>query len=209
MKSEMAGTVSYTDSSSCPSSVTASVNRVARIVATVRGSGDEALLRYAQRFDQLAQPVEVSHQEMQAGLRSITPDLRAALRTSATHIRRIAKRQLPRNWRATITPGVEIEQRVTPLHRVGCYVPAGRYPLPSSLLMTAVPATVAGVPEVIVVCPHPDPTILAAAALPVRHGSSASGVRMPLLPLPTAQLPSRRLIRLSAPATHMSPQPRH
>ena len=53
--------------------------RVARIVATVRGSGDEALLRYAQRFDQLAQPVEVSHQEMQAGLRSITPDLRAAL----------------------------------------------------------------------------------------------------------------------------------
>ncbi len=139
--------------------------RVARIVATVRGSGDEALLRYAQRFDQLAQPVEVSHQEMQAGLRSITPDLRAALRTSATHIRRIAKRQLPRNWRATITPGVEIEQRVTPLHRVGCYVPAGRYPLPSSLLMTAVPATVAGVPEVIVVCPHPDPTILAAAAI--------------------------------------------
>ena len=139
--------------------------RVARIVDSVRDSGDKALLRYAKRFDQLDQPVEISHQELQASLRSIAPDLRVALRTSATHIRRIAKRQLPRRWRATVTRGVEIEQRVTPLNRVGCYVPAGRYPLPSSLLMSVVPAVVAGVPEVIVVCPRPDPTILAAAAI--------------------------------------------
>jgi histidinol dehydrogenase len=139
--------------------------RVARIVAAVRRSGDPAVLRYARRFDQLTAPAEVSRDEIQAGLRSIDPSLRAALRTSATHIRRIARRQVPRAWRTAVVPGVEIEQRVSPLDRVGCYVPAGRYPLPSSLLMTAIPAQVAGVPEIIVACPRPDPTVLAAAAI--------------------------------------------
>ncbi len=139
--------------------------RIARIVADVRHAGDAAVLRYARRFDHLSQPVEVSRAEMQDGLRATEPELRRALRTAAKHIRRIARRQVPRGWRATVTPGVEIEQRVAPLGRVGCYVPAGRYPLPSSLLMTVVPARVAGVPEVIVVCPHPDPTVLAAAAI--------------------------------------------
>lgn len=139
--------------------------RVGRIVAAVRRSGDTALLRYARRFDQLQAPAEVSRDEMQAGLRAIDPTLRTALRTAATHIRRIARRQVPRAWRATVVPGVEVEQRVSPLNRVGCYVPAGRYPLPSSLLMTAIPARVAGVEETIVVCPRPDPTVLAAAAI--------------------------------------------
>ena len=139
--------------------------RVARIVAAVRRAGDTAALRYARRFDHLSEPVEVSPAEMRDGLRAIGPELREALRTAAKHIRRIARRQVPRGWRATVTPGVDIEHRVTPLGRVGCYVPAGRYPLPSSLLMTVVPARVAGVPEVIVVCPRPDPAVLAAAAL--------------------------------------------
>ncbi|MDA1092249.1 MAG: histidinol dehydrogenase [Acidobacteria bacterium] len=139
--------------------------RVGRIVATVRRSGDSALLRYARRFDQLQAPAEVDRDEMQAGLRAIDPALRTALRTAAKHIRRIARRQVPRGWRAQVVPGVEVEQRVSPLHRVGCYVPAGRYPLPSSLLMTAIPAQVAGVAETIVVCPRPDPTVLAAAAI--------------------------------------------
>ena len=139
--------------------------RVARIVAEVRHTGDTAALRYARRFDRLSAPVEVTGGEMQDGLRATAPQLRAALRTAARHIRRVARRQVPRGWRATLTPGVEIEQRVTPLDRVGCYVPAGRYPLPSSLLMTVIPARVAGVAEVIVVCPRPDPTVLAAAAI--------------------------------------------
>ena len=139
--------------------------QVARIVAEVRRAGDTAVLRYARRFDRLLAPVEVTGEEMQDGLRAIAPELRAALRTSARHIRRVARRQVPRGWRTTVTPGVEIEQRVTPLSRVGCYVPAGRYPLPSSLLMTVIPARVAGVPEVLVVCPRPDPTVLAAAAI--------------------------------------------
>ncbi len=134
-------------------------------MAAVRRSGDPAVLRYARRFDQLAAPTEVSRDEMQAGLRAIDPTLRTALRTSAKHIRRIARRQVPRAWRTAVVPGVEVEQRVSPLNRVGCYVPAGRYPLPSSLLMTAIPAQVAGVTETIVMCPRPDPPVLAAAAI--------------------------------------------
>ena len=139
--------------------------RVARIVAAVRRSGDTAVFRYARRFDRLSAPVEVTSEEMQDGLRAVAPQLRAALQTAATHIRRVARRQVPRGWRTTVTAGVDIEQRVSPLDRVGCYVPAGRYPLPSSLLMTVIPARVAGVPEVVVTCPRPDTTVLAAAAI--------------------------------------------
>ena len=139
--------------------------RVARIVAAVRRSGDTAVHRYARQFDRLRAPVEVTGEEMQDGLRAVAPQLRAALRRAATHIRRVARRQVPRGWRSAVTAGVEIEQRVTPLDRVGCYVPAGRYPLPSSLLMTVIPARVAGVPELVVVCPRPDTTVLAAAAI--------------------------------------------
>lgn len=139
--------------------------RVARIVAGVRRSGDTALLRYARQFDGLSGPIEVPETELEEALQTVSPTLRSALRTSATHIRRVARRQRPRGWRTTVIEGVEIEQRVTPLDRVGCYVPAGRYPLPSSLLMTAVPARVAGVPEVVVVCPRPDTTVLAAAVI--------------------------------------------
>ena len=73
------------------------------------------------------------------------------------------RRQVPRGWSTATVAGVEIEQRVTPLDRVGCYVPGGRYPLPSSLLMTAIPAVVAGVSEVIAVCPRPDATVMFAA----------------------------------------------
>ena len=139
--------------------------RVGRIVAEVRRAGDTAVRRYARRFDRLTEPAEVTAEEIEDGLRATAPELRTALRTAARHVRRVARRQVPRGWRSTVTPGVEIEQRVTPLGRVGCYVPAGRYPLPSSLLMTVIPAQVAGVPEVIVVCPRPDSTVLAAAAI--------------------------------------------
>jgi histidinol dehydrogenase len=89
--------------------------------------------------------------------------VRAAIRTAARNIRTVARRQVPRGWRARVVPGVTVEQRVVPLDRVGCYVPAGRYPLPSSLLMTAIPAAAAGVGEVVAVCPRPAPVVMAAA----------------------------------------------
>ncbi len=137
--------------------------RVARIVSDVRRRGDRALLSYAKRFDGLTGDVEVTRAEMQRGAASVGSDVRRAIAAAARNIRHVARRQVPRGWTTSPVAGVTIEQRVTPLERVGCYVPGGRYPLPSSLLMTAIPASVAGVREIIVVCPRPDPTVMAAA----------------------------------------------
>ena len=111
----------------------------------MRRGGDRALLAYARKFDGLTGPVEVTREEMRdAATRGCAADVRAAIRAAARNIRHVARRQVPRAWTTTPVPGVTIEQRVTPLERVGCYVPGGRYPLPSSLLMTAIPAQVAG-----------------------------------------------------------------
>jgi histidinol dehydrogenase len=137
--------------------------RVAAIVGDVRTHGDEALLRYARRFDRLESRVEVSRDEMMAAARQVPAPVRAAIRAAARNIRSVAKRQVPRGWRARVAPGVTVEQRIVPLDRVGCYVPGGRYPLPSSLLMTAIPAAAAGVGDVIAVCPRPEPVVMAAA----------------------------------------------
>ena len=137
--------------------------RVARIVAAVRRDGDRALLAYAKQFDHLVVPVEVSREEMRDAGSGLRREVRAAITTAARHIRHVARRQVPKGWKTSPIAGVSIEQRVMPLDRVGCYVPGGRYPLPSSLLMNAIPAQVAGVPEIIAVCPRPDLTIMHAA----------------------------------------------
>jgi histidinol dehydrogenase len=136
---------------------------VAAIVARIRRQGDRALLAYARRFDTLRGPAEVTEREMQQAAGQVSAPVKRAIRTAAASIRRVARRQVPRSWTIAATPGVRITQRVEPLDRVGCYVPGGRYPLPSTLLMTAIPAVVAGVPEVIAVCPRPDATVLFAA----------------------------------------------
>jgi len=138
--------------------------RVARIVDDVREQGDAAVRRYAARFDAWDGAFEITADEIAAGAATAPRSVRAAIRAAARHIARVARAQLPRSARVTVAPGVTVEQRVRPLDRVGCYVPAGRYPLPSSLLMTAIPARVAGVPEIIAVCPRPDAVVLAAAA---------------------------------------------
>src|SRR5207244_1144277 len=93
----------------------------------------------------------------------VAPDGLRAIRRAASHIARVAFRQIPRHFDLRVAPGVSVEQRIEPLARVGCYVPGGRFPLPSSLLMTAVPARVAGVREIIAVCPRPEPAVMAAA----------------------------------------------
>jgi histidinol dehydrogenase len=141
----------------------ATERRVAAIVSDVRRRGDEALVRYARALDGLSGPVEVTRDEMHAGARSVPAPVRAAMDLAARNIRACARRQVPRPWRARLAPGVTVEQRVVPLDRVGCYVPGGRYPLPSSLLMTAIPARVAGVREIVVACPRPEPVVMAAA----------------------------------------------
>ena len=141
----------------------ATERRVAEIVSAVRRDGDRALTRYARELDGLSGAIEVSRDEMRRAAREVPTSVRAAIRTAARHIRTVARRQVPRGWRVRVTAGVTVEQRVVPLDRVGCYVPAGRYPLPSSLLMTAIPAAAAGVEEVVAVCPRPAPVVMAAA----------------------------------------------
>ena len=142
---------------------TATERRVAAIVSDVRHAGDHALRRYARQLDGLDGPIEVSRDEMRRAARDVPAQVRAALQTAAKHIRVVAARQVPRGWRSRVAPGVTVEQRIVPLERVGCYEPAGRYPLPSSLLMTAIPADAAGVGEVVAVCPRPAPVVMAAA----------------------------------------------
>lgn len=136
---------------------------VAAIVTAVRKRGDAALVQYARRFDRLDGPLEVSTHEIEEDAARVPPKVRRAITAAARNIERVARRQRPRGWTISTQQGVTVEQRVTPLDRVGCYVPGGRYPLPSSLLMTAIPARAAGVPEVIVACPRPAPVVMAAA----------------------------------------------
>jgi histidinol dehydrogenase len=137
--------------------------RVARIVERVRREGDRAVTAYARQFDQLDGPVEITPAAIEDASRGVPRELRRAISLAARHIRRVASRQMPRAWSLAPVAGVRITQRVLPLDRVGCYVPAGRYPLPSSILMTAIPASVAGVRDIIAVCPRPDGAIMFAA----------------------------------------------
>ena len=140
---------------------------VKRIVSDVRRGGDRALLRYASRFDGLAGPslMRVTEGEMAAACESIDPALRDALTTAAEQIREFSIRQLPESWSSKPLAGLTTGQLVRPLAAVGCYVPSGRHPLPSTLLMTVIPAQVAGVKRIVAVSPKPAPETLAAAHL--------------------------------------------
>jgi histidinol dehydrogenase len=137
--------------------------RVQTIVDRVREGGDRALAAFARRFDGVDGPLAVPMDEMQEQASKVDAAVRRAIREAAKRIARVAFRQIPRHFDLPVAPGVSVEQRIEPLARVGCYVPGGRFPLPSSLLMTAVPARVAGVGEIIAVCPRPAPAVMAAA----------------------------------------------
>jgi histidinol dehydrogenase len=139
---------------------------VQRIVGDVRKGGDQALRRYAAKLDGLApqQPFEISRPEMEQAWETTPKRIQAAMQTAAKNIRRFAERQMPKEWSAT-AGGLTTGQRVRALGAVGCYVPSGRYPLPSTLLMTVIPAQVAGVKRIVVVSAKPARETLAAAAL--------------------------------------------
>src|SRR5580658_1402718 len=144
--------------------------RVRRIIGAVRNDarsgGERSLRRYAERWDGLAaaQPLRVSAEEMAVAWRAIAPGLRKSLRQAAQNIRRFCKWQMPRDWSRTRS-GRRLGQLVRPLSSVGCYVPGGRYPLVSTVLMTVIPAQVAGVKNIRVVSPRPSAEVLAAAAM--------------------------------------------
>ncbi len=139
---------------------------VRRILQGVRKGGDKALVRYATLWDSLkrGQEIRVSKQEIEQAWKATPADTRDALKRAAGNIRRFANWQMPSSWRKKIAGG-ELGQMVRPLASVGCYVPGGRYPLPSTLLMTAIPAEVAGVERIVVVTPNPQTATLAAASL--------------------------------------------
>jgi len=139
---------------------------VRRIVKDVRSRGDGALRKYAVRWDGLGkrEAMRVTEAEMRGAWEKTHPDLRSAIAQAAENIRRYCEWQKPQEWRREIEPGVVVGQLVRPIESVGCYVPGGRYPLPSTLLMTAIPAQVAGVAEIRVVSPRPAEVTLAAAA---------------------------------------------
>jgi len=141
---------------------------VRRIVNDVRRNGDRAVRRYATRWDGLGEgePLRVSEDELQQAWEQTNLELRDAITQAAGNIRRYAEWQAaPANeWRREIQPGVFVGQLVRPLESVGCYVPGGRYPLPSTVLMTVIPAQVAGVRQIRIASPRPAQATLAAAA---------------------------------------------
>jgi len=137
-----------------------------RILEDVRRQGDRALVRYARQFDGVDLRQEgftVSAREVREACRSAPRSAIAALRVAARNIRAVAARQLPRPWQAANGAGIKVGQLVRPLDRVACYIPGGRFPLPSTVLMSVIPAQVAGVREIVITSPRPAPTVLVAA----------------------------------------------
>lgn len=136
------------------------------ILEAVRKDGDKAVLHYARKFDGSARAsLQLSEEELAGAARQLTPEFRTAVKTASANIRAYAKLQLPAAKSKTIAPGLKVGQIVRPLDTVAAYIPAGRYPLPSTVLMTVIPALVAGVPNVCVTSPRFVPEIMGTAAL--------------------------------------------
>ena len=137
----------------------------AEIVERVRSEGDAAVADYSRRFDGQEAPFEVTAAEIRAATRRVPREVQRAIALAVRNIERVAARQVPKRWVVSPVGGVRIEQRVIPLDRVGCYVPGGRFPQVSTLLMTVIPAQVAGVKNIRVVSPRPSREVLAAAGM--------------------------------------------
>jgi histidinol dehydrogenase len=139
---------------------------VRKIVDDVRRNGDAALLKYAHQFDGLhsEQQMRVRESEMKAAWKQAPAQLKTALQKAAQNIRQFCEWQKPKAWTKS-RGGSSLGQLIRPLDSVGCYVPGGRFPLVSTLLMTVIPAQVAGVNNIRVVSPRPSAEVLAAAAM--------------------------------------------
>jgi histidinol dehydrogenase len=139
---------------------------VRRILADVRRRGDAAVRDYTRKFDRVSlKRLEIPGSEIQKSVQSISRAQAKALRTAHERIRRFHEKQLQKSWEFIDADGTRLGQRLTPLERVGLYVPGGKAAYPSSVLMSAVPAKVAGVRELVMASPNPSPLVLAAAAL--------------------------------------------
>jgi histidinol dehydrogenase len=149
----------------------------ATIIVDVRKRGDAALFAWTRKLDRLnlnsknvwltcrgAAPLRPSLPgRKDSTVNSISPTFLDAVKHAAKNVRTVAVKQLPRPWSLSVEPGVTIRQSVSPIDTIGCYIPGGRHALVSTLIMTVVPAQVAGVKNIVVVCPHPNAELLAAA----------------------------------------------
>ncbi|MCC6587858.1 MAG: histidinol dehydrogenase [Bryobacterales bacterium] len=135
------------------------------ILEAVRKRGDKAVVEYARKFDGLSGPLRLANVDLVSAYKAIDPKLKAALKTAAANVREFAAIQLPKPQTISPAPGIKLSQIVRPLDCVAAYIPSGRYPLPSTLLMTVIPAQVANVPLICAASPKPDPAILGAAGL--------------------------------------------
>jgi histidinol dehydrogenase len=138
------------------------------ILEDVHRNGDSALFRWTRKLDRVdlhRDGLWISSRDFRAAEKRVSPDFLRALRHAARNIRRVAEQQLPKPWTLAVEPGVHIRQIVRPIDSLGCYIPGGRFALVSTLLMTVIPAQVAGVARIVAVCPKPNPELLAAAGL--------------------------------------------
>ncbi len=149
----------------------------ARIIADIRKRGDLALFGWTKKLDQLNLAPKSLYLPcrgaalLRPGLpgrtdsttNSVSSAFLRAVKHAAKNVREVAKKQLPRPWSLAVEPGVMIRQTVSPIDTIGCYIPGGRHALVSTLVMTVVPAQVAGVKKIVVVCPHPNAELLTAA----------------------------------------------
>ncbi len=158
-----------------PEAVAPEIHRaVEEILAAVRARGDEALLEYTARFDDFDAPsapaLAIGAAEFGAAERALPPEVRGALEYAAERIERYHAAAAPKSWRMTDEHGSVLGQEVRPLERVGVYIPGGRAAYPSTVLMTAIPARVAGVREIVLATPpgpagRVEPAVLAAARI--------------------------------------------
>jgi histidinol dehydrogenase len=139
-----------------------------RIIAEVQKRGDRALLSWSAKLDGDAvrkRGLWINREEMAAASHRVDRNFLRAVEHAATNVRRVAEKQLPQEWSLRVENGVTVRQLVRPLDSIGCYIPGGRFALLSTLVMTVVPAQVAGVPRIVAVCPRPNDELLATAHL--------------------------------------------
>jgi histidinol dehydrogenase len=139
-----------------------------KIVGDVRRRGDAALATWVKKLDGIdlhRESLWISGGEIRAARQQVSRDLLRALEHAARNVRRVAEKQLPKPWTMEVEPGVKISQLVRPIEAIGCYIPGGRFALVSTMVMTVIPAKVAGVRRIQVVCPRPNAALLAAAGV--------------------------------------------
>jgi len=140
----------------------------AKIIGDVRRRGDAALLFWTKKLDRInlaGNSMWVSRREIEEAQKNVAGDFLRAVKRAIANVRKVAERQLPRDWSMEVEPGARIGQIVRPIESVGCYIPGGASTLLSTLVMTAVPAQVAGAKKIVAVCSRPNNQLLAAAGL--------------------------------------------